>query len=499
MGRMFRVPKKFFTKTLLFACAVMMQAHAARCANLSDDVPDFSRAGYHAGRRPLPILKPTHRVTDYGGVADGKTDATEAIRRAIMAASEKGGVVYLDPGRWLVTNVIAIAASHVVLQGAGSDKTTLVCPKSLSEMRKPHRQWSWSGGLIEVAPSRESPVLVGEISEAAEAGSTRLAVVWNGTQRAKPGEWLEMLWDNDRETDSLLNWLYGGLVPRNRMGNDLKGRTAPRTFVRIARTTDNAVDLVHPLPLPARPEWRTRLTRRPFLTEVGIEGLTIEFPETSYPGHLREKGYNAVQLRHLVNGWVRDLSVFRADSGIFVGPSHYVTVTDIVFPGNRTMHHPLCVCWGSNNLITRWRIETPHVHGTTLSWYAHSNVFSHGYGRDLKMDAHRAASFRNLHTQIVIDHGRSMGNPFASGGAGNRGPHSARGNVYWNIENRFDDPNGDMQVAGFGEWPMGVFVGWHGNRPLIMKPIERMKQQVRELNAVPAIVNLHEHQVRMRR
>jgi len=42
------------------------------------------------------------RLTEFGAVADGKTDATEAFRKAIAACSEAGGGrVMVAPGRFL--------------------------------------------------------------------------------------------------------------------------------------------------------------------------------------------------------------------------------------------------------------------------------------------------------------------------------------------------------------------------------------------------------------
>ena len=105
----------------------------------------------------------------------------------------------------------------------------------------------------------------------------------------------------------------------------------------------------------------------------------------------------------------------------------------------------------------------------------------------------RAASFMNLHTAIVIDHGDRVWNPFRSGGSRPRGPHAAKSNVYWNIENRFSGA-GSARIGGHGEWPLGVFCGWHGNRPLRFDPVPGMKQQVLELNKKPAIEDLHRHQ-----
>ena len=101
-----------------------------------------------SGEKPLPDLKPTVGVRDHGGVGDGKADDTAALQASLAAASAKGGVVGIPEGRWVLTGVLSIRASKVVLKGAGAGKTVLVCPKSLSQIRKPDRNWSWSGGLI---------------------------------------------------------------------------------------------------------------------------------------------------------------------------------------------------------------------------------------------------------------------------------------------------------------------------------------------------------------
>ena len=86
------------------------------------------------------------------------------------------------------------------------------------------------------------------------------------------------------------------------------------------------------------------------------------------------------------------------------------------------------------------------------------------------MDSHRACSFRNLHQDIVITHGENPLQPLRSGGSYNRGLHSARENVYWNIEHKFQTPGEPFNIQLLEEWPLGVFVGWHGNRAINMEP-----------------------------
>jgi hypothetical protein len=331
----------------------------------------------------------------------------------------------------------------------------------------------------------------------APAGTCRLGIEHVSGPPPKAGEWLELRWFNDRGTDSLLGCLYGGVIPPGRMGAELRNSRGARVleWVRVMAASRDVLVIRQPLRIDARPQWRPTLVRAPFVQEVGIEGLTIEFPRTEYPGHLRERGYNGIYMAGVVNGWVRDVRTVNADSGIFVNRCRYVTVSDVTISG-RKMHHCLSMSWSADCLCTRWRIEAPHVHGTTISWCAHGNVYSDGWARSLAMDAHRAASFQNLHTNIVIEHGSGgRPEPFRSGGGAGRGPHAAKQNVYWNIEYRFATASRrPLHITGHKEWPHGIFVGWWGNRPLRFEAVEGLRQQVVQLNRHPVIEDLHRFQ-----
>lgn len=466
-----------------------------------EDLPDFSYAGYHRGERGIPKRAPTVDVTDFGAVDDGKTDCTEALRTALVAAAKAKGVVRIPAGRWVLTEPVEIRTDGVVLQGAGSEKTTLVCPNSLAEIRGPNPNWSWSGGMVRIGPPGGRSVRFARITRTASAGATSLPVEFRPeVDRPKAGEWIEILWYNDTRKDTLLDHLFGGVIPRARMGKELQEARGARVkeWARIEAIEEGAIRIAQPLRIDARPEWGCDLVRRPHVEEVGVEGLTFEFPKTAYPGHLKEKGYNAIEIQSAIDCWVRDIRTIHADSGVFVNSSKHVTVEGVVLQG-KGMHHPLSISWSSDCLVTRWRIEAPHVHGTTLSWAAHGNVFSEGYGRSLAMDCHRAAPFDNLHTAIVIEHEKGKPRPFRSGGSGPRGPHSGRRNVYWNIEIRFPEGvEGPVAIGGHDEWPLGVFVGWRGSRPLQFRPVERLRQRVLDLNREPKPANLHEQQLEAR-
>jgi len=55
-----------------------------------------------------PAADDVFTVTDFGAIGDGKKDETAAIQAAIDKATEKGGVVYVPAGRYLVAGSLAV-------------------------------------------------------------------------------------------------------------------------------------------------------------------------------------------------------------------------------------------------------------------------------------------------------------------------------------------------------------------------------------------------------
>lgn len=105
-------------------------------------IQDFSYAGFEAGAKPLPKSGgKVFRVdsSDFGADPTGQRDSTDAIQKAIDAASVKGGVVRLGEGRYRLSvpqgreSALRISSSNVVLQGSGRGKTFLLC--TTKEMR----------------------------------------------------------------------------------------------------------------------------------------------------------------------------------------------------------------------------------------------------------------------------------------------------------------------------------------------------------------------------
>ncbi len=98
-----------------------------------NQIPDFSTAGYEAGRA-IPDVEAVERIAAPNG-----GDDTLAIQSAINAASKRAmkdtgfrGAVELGPGNYRVSSTLQDLGKRVVLRGAGMDRTQLHATGSLN-------------------------------------------------------------------------------------------------------------------------------------------------------------------------------------------------------------------------------------------------------------------------------------------------------------------------------------------------------------------------------
>jgi len=432
------------------------------------ELPDFSRAGCEIDiANEIPNTEVN--ITDFGAIANDNIDDAEAINAAINSLSSDGGTVHIPEGRWIVEKVIEIHESNIRITGSADGSTILSCPKSLTDIFGKNKNWSWSGGLLRLKPWG-SHAVQGVVHATAPEGSSSLDVQWDGNMPAI-GTWVQIWWHNDIGQDSLLSWLYGDAIKPSQYGREMRSSTKPivRSWFKVVKVSESSLTIDPPLPMPIDLRWKPTIVVVPYLEKIIVENLTFEFKNTKYPGHLKEKGYNAIAASSLLECEIRNINIINADSGIILDGCGFTTLRNIEIDG-RYMHHPICLSSCNHCLVEDFVIDAPHKHGTTISWASHFNVFHRGVGNELAMDAHRACSFRNLHQDIVIEHGEFPKQPLRSGGAYSRGLHAARENVYWNIEHRFLHEGDSFQIMYLNEWPLGIFVGWHGNRRIEMNP-----------------------------
>ncbi len=408
-------------------------------------LPDYSYAGYHRGERALPERGADVSVKDFGAVGDGRTDDTAALKRALHEA--RGKVIAVPPGRYVVTDILDIHDSGTVLRGAGPQQTTIYVPKPLEKIRsnmgettsgRPTSNYSWGGGII-WAKGRWDDNMLAKVTAPARRGQTVLVV--DRPDRFEVGDEVRLtLRDDDNRT--LTHHLYAG-DPGD--FDNLHG-VRESWIARVVKLDRKARRIVfdRPLRTDVRPEWEPALYgARSTAEEIGVEHLAFEFPVTPYKGHFTELGYNAIAYSGVRNGWVRNVEIRHADSGIFIGGANN-TVTGVVWTSGRkrdggrnsTGHHGITL-GGTDQLLTDFDFRTKFIHDVTMSRGSAGNVVRNGRGEDLTFDHHKYANHANLFTDVDAGVGTNI---FRSGGGAKLGRHCGAWSTWWNI--RTDRPVG---------------------------------------------------------
>ena len=412
-------------------------------------LPDFSYAGYRAGETNLPAPKARWDLKrDFGAVGDGHTDDSASLQKALD--SVKDGVLFVPKGDYVIAKRIDLKHGNLVIRGAGSNQATLLFPNSLQDLfgntakGNDQSQWAFRPGLINVTgqdPINKSTFLA-SVTSPVTRGSYKLQL--SNPIAVKKDQWIRLVESDpakDRpDTGSLVKHLYGDLMPS---GSDLLGtQSIVRFLSRVKRVSGKTIELERPLPYDVRLEWAPEIHRfAPTVTEVGVEHLSIHFPWSPYPGHFKEKGYNAIFLQNVSQCWIDDVEIQNSDFGVDLNSTNFCTVRKVtlttsesraVGPGGKdgNGHHGIDVSHGTENLVIGFDVKTKLVHDISVEWYALHTVFANGRGVDLNMDHHREANYSSLFSNVNCG---DCTRPFNSGGSSNRGAHSGAYSTFWNI------------------------------------------------------------------
>lgn len=379
-------------------------ALAAEPALLAEErLPDFSWAGYHQGEEPA-WPEPTASVLDFGAVPDdGLSD-----HAAFQAAVNEGGVVLVPAGTYVIDGVVRVWRS-VVLRG--EQGSVLELPVPLEALLGEAPQWSWNGGLFWVSPST-SPELLNPVTESYTRGEVfpqaGLLVLTDDEERSL-GRHLH----NDQAEPGDCDW---------------------QTTITLSWPTDGE----QPLRFDVRPEWTPQLFTYPALSEVGFERLTFRFPDEEYPGHLDERGYNAIFFEKGVrDSWVRELTLVNSDNGVLTDTlSKNLLVADVRFEG-RMGHHGFNVAQTADSLFRDIHYEQDHIHSMTVDHRSSGNVFmrvSSADGLEVEMDHHRDSPFENLFVAF------SATPNFINGGSWCAGQPGGARNTFWGLPGPLFEP-----------------------------------------------------------
>ena len=402
-------------------------------------LPDFSFAGYHYGEDPLPDVPVRANVLDFGAIPNDDHDDSQAFLDAIAAV--KDGAIFIPEGRYIITKVLYIKKNGLVLRGAGMDETVLYFPKPLNTIGPPPYSsggWSWTGGVIWVE-GKDSGSKLTSITAQARRGDTALTL--SSTAGIQSGTVIRLVM-HDPGDGTLGRHLHADLL--NAGPSTIQGLGGGRLIdwtARVAAVSGKQIILERPLRVDVRLEWRPEIyTFKPAVQEVGIEHLTIEFPNVKYAGHHKEPGYNAIFFRGISHSWIRNVTIVNADNGIFLENNYdtsprtntrLCTVQGVRFAG-RGGHHGIEVDGAEDCLITDFQFDTTFVHDITVQAVANGNVFSRGKGLRINFDHHGNAPYENLFADIDVGDPSRL---WECGGNNEGGPHSGARETFWNIRN----------------------------------------------------------------
>lgn len=524
-----RIPKISRKSTLLACCysfavswSTTTHAQSIPILNIIDDshtenfLPDYSFAGYNHGIGDIPILKGrTIDVTRYGVIADDDIDDSKAMLEALEAAhAAKGNVIVKMPaGRIIVSEILKIERGDIVLRGAGSGSlgTELHFPRPLQMVDKTDyldeirrylkkydkkqrekdknidtlfSEYSWTGGFIWIQKegTRAASYLESEdpeINVLANALNGKRGNHWidvDNTQNLKPGDVLELQWLNRAgKNGALIKEMYGDTEVK--VGSHhwtFQERPIVRQKTKILEVKNGKARISDPLLHNISDQVPAQIAEWSHITNVGIEDLSITFPDSPSFGHHLERGYNGIYMTSVFDGWVRDVNFHNADSGILSYNSANLTIKNIKTTGKRDAHYSVHAGNVHNVLVSNLTVENPVRHSLSLNTQSTKCVFQNAViSQRAVLDQHAGANHQNLfdNVKVSVVAERDRNGPYYpiwnGSGAGYWQPGHGRFNTTWNLQVNVRsgaDRTEKVELRGLAEGPDARIVGISGNR-----------------------------------
>lgn len=549
--------RTFTTGAILALCAASpVAAQPDELAILSDPavmksmpLPDFSYAGYGFGVAALPDAPRTViEVTAYGVVPDDGLDDSRAVQRALAAARDVEGpvTVRFPVGRTQITEVLRIDRSNIVLDGAGPQAggSELWFPRPLEIVdnspqwdelrdylvREKKRQiepennidylfseWSWSGGFIFTGPADTRPVSYDGskdvrdpvLTDALTGQQFSRTVSVRDASRLHVGQVVQLQWFAvDGEDSAIVSSLYGDTdLPIGSHHWSFPNRPTVVQATRIVAIEGRSVTLGDPLLHDVRSNQPAVIADWEHLTNVGIQNLALRFPEGVGYGHHLEQGFNGIYMTGVFDGWIRNLVIDNADSGILTDNAANLTISDITTTGDRVAHYAVHVGAVHNTLVRNLRVENPVVHPLTVNTRSTRSVFTDAEVLQRAiLDQHSGSNHQNLFDNVTMHiephwiDGAWTYRLWEGGGAGYWKPGHGLYNTGWNLRLVFagGPKEGEGLVVTSGlEGPGARIIGLSAQGHPI-KLDYRPAAYVEDLGTVPAVPSLYDYQLSRR-
>lgn len=505
-------------------------------------LPDFSYAGYGFGLEEIPHISNTIDVADYGAIPDDGKDDSVALKAAIAAAADMDGPVriQLDAGRYQLTEILWLEKSGLILSGMGMGEggTELYMPRPLNQVddggaldeiriyleendkyeRIPSDNlnvlfspYSWSAGFIwaRAPDGRHATYLerydreIDIVTEIVEGVQFDRSITVRDPRAIEVGDVLQIHWHNRSGPEGpLVKSLYGDTSEK--IGSrhwELPDRPLVRQATRIEAIDGNKVTIADPLLHSINSELPAYFARWQHISEVGIQDMSLVFPENPNFGHHNEAGFNGIYFTGVHNGWIRNVRVSNGDSGILTDDLANVTIRNVVTDGEHLAHYSVHIGNVHNVLVEGVNVFNPTVHALSFNTQSTKSVYKDAVvWTTPTLDQHAGANHQNLYDNATVhvtpDQTAADGTPmydlYKAGGAGYWLPGHGRYNTAWNVNVVVEsgvEPGGEIVILAGSEGPDARVIGMHGNRQIRLEhtPEPYVEWMNRPLSTVPSL------------
>lgn len=343
MGLLFLLMKKLFT-ILFAALSATTSLHAQtttpawqKFVNNADDnvLLDFSYAGYHHGteqpvdERDVYVLAKklgytVYNVCDHGAVPDdGKSDrkALEDIINKIGRGKPNAkAIIYFPEGEYILhskddntinaktgkvtSNTLNLVMGHVIIKGAGRDKTFLTMEDPMLPT-DPNVMYS-SPKMISIRHNGgKGDSQLAKVTGSAKKGDMSIEVA--DASKLKVGDWVKLiLLNNDKEV------IEEELKPypvQSSMTNLINKGVNVVDRHQIKSIDGNRIVFEEPIMHAVNPAYEWEITTYLHYEEVGVEDLTFKGKAKKnfhhHAGWEDDGAYKPLDFMRQVNSWVR--------------------------------------------------------------------------------------------------------------------------------------------------------------------------------------------------
>lgn len=318
----------------------------------------------------------TVSILDFDGVADGKTDNSEALKLAIVSLQNRAGTILFPAGTYLFNSTVVLPDS-IQLKGDGSDVTILKF--DLNQQPK---------NCISITGTAENHFV--RLKGGYSFGSSKL--LSDSASYFQAGDWVEILEDNGSWNTVPADWA------KNSVGQ----------IAKVKAISGDTIILRNPLRITYTDSLNPRLQRMEPVKNVAVSCLKILRVDKPTEGG----GYN-IFMDYAVNSRIAGIeSDTSSGSHVYISRSAQIKVEGSYFHHafaydgvsthgyGVTLAHHSSGCLVVNNIFVHLR------HAMMVKTGANGNVFAYNYSRD----PFRSESLSDLSGDISL-HGHY---PFAN-------------------------------------------------------------------------------------